>query len=150
MMNDKAKELGLTTMEFFNESGLDVAPQSNLSVKTLTKAGGYGSARDIAFLLISLREKYPSSLDITTHKDAQVVSQDNITHHLINTNEAIGNFPGLLASKTGYTDLAGGNLAIMFDIGIGHPIVAVVLGSTHKGRFNDMKILVQATLKSTK
>ncbi len=160
MMNDKAKELGLSTMEFFNESGLDVisqtravasvsedSAQADLPATAGATAGGYGSVREIALLLVALREKYPSTLEVTTHKDTQVVSQDGIVHFLANTNEAIGNFPGLLASKTGYTNLAGGNLAILFDIGIGHPVVAVVLGSTHKGRFSDMQTLVQATLK---
>ncbi len=140
MMNDKAKTLGLMTMEFFNESGLDVALQS--------KNGGYGGARDVALLLVALRERYPSALDITTYESKQIMSQDGIVHSFLNTNEAIGDFPGLLASKTGYTDLANGNLAILFDVGIGHPFVAVVLGSTYKGRFDDMQTLVQAILNS--
>ncbi|MBI3634441.1 MAG: D-alanyl-D-alanine carboxypeptidase [Candidatus Yonathbacteria bacterium] len=148
MMNDKAQALGLTTMEFFNESGLDIVPQTKngLPTEATARAGGYGSAREVALLLTTLREKYPSTFEITTHKDAQIVSQDGIVHTLTNTNEAIGNFLGLLASKTGYTDLAGGNLAILFDVGIGHPVIAVVLGSTYKGRFDDMKTLVQAVL----
>lgn len=145
MMNDKAKALGLTTMEFFNESGLDVTPQNKDGLPA--QAGGYGSAREVARLIVSLREKYPSALDITMYENKQIVSQDGIIHTLTNTDEAIENFPGLLASKTGYTNLAGGNLAILFDVGIGHPVVAVVLGSTYKGRFNDMQTLVQATLE---
>ena len=46
--------------------------------------------------------------------------------------------------KTGLTDLAGGNLAVVFDVGLAHPVVAVVLGSTESGRFVDMQKLVDA------
>jgi D-alanyl-D-alanine carboxypeptidase len=54
--------------------------------------------------------------------------------------------PGLLLSKTGYTDLAGGNLVIVFDVGIGHPVAIVVLGSTRDARFTDVEKLMHATL----
>jgi len=148
MMNEKAKTLGSSTMEFFNESGLDVDPAKNASPATVPIAGGYGSARDVATLMATLWQTYPETLEITARKDARITSQDKIAHILPNTNEAAGRYAGLVASKTGYTDLAGGNLAIIFDIGLGHPVVAVVLGSTYKGRFEDMHALTQATLKA--
>jgi D-alanyl-D-alanine carboxypeptidase len=50
-----------------------------------------------------------------------------------------------MMSKTGYTDLAGGNLAVVFDAGIGHPVAVVVLGSTKEERFTDVQRLVRAT-----
>lgn len=145
MMNEKARTLGFSTMEFFNESGLDIENKNTL---TPTKAGGYGSAREVASLMATLWKSYPETTEITSQKNARITSRDNILHILSNTNEAIGHFPGMLVSKTGYTDLAGGNLVILFDVGIGHPIVAVVLGSTYKGRFEDMRSLTQATLKT--
>jgi D-alanyl-D-alanine carboxypeptidase len=64
-----------------------------------------------------------------------------------NTNRETGKFPLLLASKTGYTDLAGGNLALAFDAGFNHPIVVVVLGSSYDGRFADAEKLVWSTLE---
>jgi len=139
MMNERAKTLGLSTMEFFNESGLDIDK---------VRAGGYGSAHDVAALMATLWQTYPTTLEITARKDARIISQDKIAHILPNTNEAAGRYPGLVASKTGFTDLAGGNLVILFDIGIGHPVIAVVLGSSYKGRFEDMHALTQATLKA--
>lgn len=139
MMNEKARTLGLSTMEFFNESGLDVDK---------IRTGGYGSASDVASLMTTLWRTYPTTLEITARKDARVTSQDGIAHILPNTDEAAGRYNGLIASKTGYTDLAGGNLAILFDVGVGHPVVAVVLGSTYKGRFEDMHTLTQAALKA--
>jgi D-alanyl-D-alanine carboxypeptidase len=57
-------------------------------------------------------------------------------------------YQDLVASKTGTTDLAGGNLVVAFDPEIGRPIVISVLGSTEDGRFTDMEKLVSKTLSS--
>ena len=65
-----------------------------------------------------------------------------------NTNDAQGAIPGLIMGKTGLTDLAGGNLAVVFDVGLAHPMVAVVLGSTESGRFEDVQKLVVAARKA--
>lgn len=145
MMNEKARTLGLSTMEFFNESGLDVE-EDGFAIK----AGGYGSAHNVAVLMTELWNKYPTALEITARKDARITSQDGIAHILPNTNESLGRYPGMIGSKTGYTGLAGGNLVILFDVSIGRPVVAVVLGSTRDGRFADMQALTQATLKAVK
>ena len=148
MMNEKAIALGLDQMQFFNESGLDIAtPQSGqlAQVSILERGGGYGSARNVAELIALLWKKYPETVEITAHKDARIYSQDDLAHILPNTNEIVGNIPGLVASKTGFTNLSGGNLAVIFDRGIGDPVVAVVLGSSYKGRFDDMQKLVSAT-----
>lgn len=147
MMNEKALALGLDQMEFFNESGLDViAPQTGqlAQVSILERGGGYGSARNVATLFAELWKKYPETVEITSHKDARIYSQDNIAHILSNTNEIVGHIPGLVASKTGFTNISGGNLAVIFDRGMGDPVVAVVLGSSYKGRFDDMQKLVSA------
>lgn len=151
MMNEKARALGFSTMEFFNESGLDIDLTKNGLPPARAggaQAGGYGSAHDVVALMTTLWQTYPTTLEITARKDARIMSQDNIAHILPNTNEAAGRYAGLIASKTGYTDLASGNLVILFDIGMGHPVAAVVLGSTYKGRFEDMHALTQATLKA--
>ncbi|MBI3020309.1 MAG: hypothetical protein HYY60_03235, partial [Parcubacteria group bacterium] len=44
------------------------------------------------------------------------------------------------------TDLAGGNLAIIFEAGPMYPVVVVVLGSSVEGRFDDVEKLVWASL----
>ena len=154
MMNAEAQSLRLTQMKFFNESGLDIESTSTASStishpKTILTPGSYGSAHDVALLLTDLWKKYPESLEITTLPAARIVSQDNIPHILPNTDEDVGKIPGLIASKTGYTTLAGGNLAIIFDRGINDPVVAVVLGSSYKGRFDDMTKLVDAAIKES-
>jgi len=139
-MNEKARFLGLEQMEFFNESGLDVSGSQN---------GGYGSARNVAMLFAELWKKYPDAIEITAHKDARIYSQDNIAHILPNTNEIVGSIPGLIASKTGFTDMSGGNLTVIFDRGMGDPVLAVVLGSSYKGRFDDVQKLVFASREAS-
>lgn len=137
MMNAKAAELKLDQMKFFNESGLDM---------DTTQSGGYGSAKNVAELIAELWAKYPDTVEITARKEVNIYSQDKIAHYLPNTNEIVGKIPGLIASKTGFTDLAGGNLAVIFDRGIGDPVVIVVLGSGYKERFGDVQKLVAATI----
>ena len=67
-------------------------------------------------------------------------------HVAVNTDLDIGKIPGLLASKTGFTALAGGNLVVAFDASIGRPIIVVVLGSTEDGRFTDVAQLTSSSL----
>lgn len=138
MMNEKALALKLDQMQFFNESGLDINVAQN---------GGYGSAKNVADLFAELWKKYPETVEVTAHKDARIYSQDDIAHILPNTNEIVGHIPGLIASKTGFTDISGGNLAVIFDRGMGDPIIVVVLGSGYKTRFEDMQKLVATATK---
>jgi D-alanyl-D-alanine carboxypeptidase (penicillin-binding protein 5/6) len=133
-MNLNAKALGLKQTYFVNESGLDVGEVS----------GGYGSAIDVANLLAYMLKNTPDVLEATKDETITVDSLD-AAHTGKNTNIDIGKIPGLLASKTGFTDMAGGNLAVAFDTSIGHPIIAVVLGSTEDGRFSDISALVNAS-----
>jgi len=79
-----------------------------------------------------------------------ISDEDGVEHTANNTNKALGEIPGLIAGKTGFTDLADGNLAIMFDAGVGHPVAVVVLHSSKDGRFEDVKRLVQFSLDHLK
>jgi D-alanyl-D-alanine carboxypeptidase len=135
-MNEKARSLNLPTLSFYNETGLDVAG---------AKSGGYGSAYDVAKLFAYVLQTSPDIFEGTT-KPKEVVSSLEKQHSAENTNEIISKIPNPLASKTGYTALAGGNLAVAFDAGVGHPIVIVVLGSTESDRFTDMLQLVNTTM----
>jgi serine-type D-Ala-D-Ala carboxypeptidase (penicillin-binding protein 5/6) len=134
-MNKTAQDLGLKQTYFVNESGLDVGSVS----------GGYGSAIDVAALMQYILVHHPEVLEATKYPTLDIKSFD-AKHVAKNTNTDIGDIPGLIASKTGYTELAGGNLAIVFDSSIGRPIIVVVLGSTQEGRFADVSALVNASL----
>ena len=52
--------------------------------------------------------------------------------------------------KTGFTDLALGNLGVVIEMGPANPVVIVVLHSTKEGRFTDVETLRRATLTSMK
>ncbi|MBI5816813.1 MAG: D-alanyl-D-alanine carboxypeptidase [Candidatus Yonathbacteria bacterium] len=138
-MNKKAEALGLRGTHFYNESGLDINKEIS---------GGYGTAHDVAILMTHIVEIARKNIESTTLARTTVTSLDNIRHQATNTNEEINAIPGILASKTGYTDLAGGNLAIAFDAGLSRPVVVVVLGSTREGRFKDAEVLTWAALKA--
>jgi D-alanyl-D-alanine carboxypeptidase len=109
-------------------------------------SGGYGSAHDIARLAGALLAKAPDIARATTEPTVTVESLDGKIHTLPNTDIAVGHFLNPLLSKTGFTDLAGGNLVVVFDAGIGHPVAVVVLGSTRDERFTDVDVLIDATL----
>lgn len=132
-----AAALDLTQTYALNGSGLDVS--------TIT-SGGYGSARDLARLSGALVEMAPRVAHATTEATAEATSLGGTTYSVKNTDPIINSVPHLLLSKTGLTDLAGGNLALVFDVGIGHPVAVIVLGSSEKDRFTDGSALVAATL----
>ncbi|MFT7645116.1 MAG: D-alanyl-D-alanine carboxypeptidase (penicillin-binding protein 5/6) [Candidatus Paceibacteria bacterium] len=138
-MNIRAKELGLNTLEFRNTTGLDL---------TLTVPGAVGSAKDITFLLEYIITKYPEIMSPTQQAETRVYNTTGEYHEVENTNEIVLEVPNLIGSKTGYTDLAGGNLTIAFDAGLDRPIIITVLGSTKDDRFTDVLALVGAVQKS--
>lgn len=133
-MNFRADELGLKDTTYTNPTGLDN-----------TRYGGYGTAKDMSLLLTYVWEHEPDTIRYTNEAKRTFVSLDSFEHVAENTNEYVYTTPGLLGGKTGYTDEAGGNLAVIFDAGLNHPITVVVLGSTIEGRFTDVQALVDAT-----
>lgn len=136
-MNITAEDLGLSSMKFYNATGLDVSSSA---------AGAYGSARDVSFLVEHIYTNYPEILRPTTAPRTRLYNSLGQFHEANNTNDIISEIPNLLGSKTGYTDLAGGNLTVIFDAGFNRPIVITVLGSTRTERFTDVKKLIAATL----
>ena len=133
-MNVLVDELGLEHTYFLNTSGLD---------EDGIVSGAYGSARDVAKLLA--RALASTKLFSSTAQEKLVVweARGGKAAVAFNTNEALPVIPGLILGKTGLTDLAGGNLAIVFEPEPAHAIAVVVLGSTQEGRFHDMEELVR-------
>jgi D-alanyl-D-alanine carboxypeptidase len=129
-MNDDAKTLGLS-LYFTDPAGLD----------TETTLGGEGSALDVAKLLAYAQKNFPELFDATTKKRVSVIASTGKLTGVPNTNQDINALTEALASKTGFTDEAGGNLAVIVDVTLGHPIAIVVLGSTKEDRFSDIKTL---------
>jgi D-alanyl-D-alanine carboxypeptidase len=128
-MNKEAASLGLNSLQFSSATGLDIAQQ----------ATGYGNARDISRLYAKNITDYPNYF-VFPQNVLKIVSRDGSIVTLNPTNTAIPQLELLVASKTGYTLTAGGNLAVIWQ----HPIrpneyiSAVALGSTISGRFSDI------------
>ncbi len=137
-MNLRASELGLTNTRFKNATGLDISQ---------TEAGAYSSARDVALLMEYLIVNYPQVTRLTTTDATRVYNENGAYHEVENTNEVVDDIEGLLASKTGFTELAGGNLVVAFEAGLNRPIIAVVLGSTFNERFTDILALTEGARK---
>jgi D-alanyl-D-alanine carboxypeptidase len=134
-MNRDARHLGLTHTYFLNSTGLDITAQTS---------GAYGSAYDIAILASAFLKEYPQYFELSSQPSVTVRASGHAVTASA-TSLPLQNIPGFIGAKTGYTDLAGGNLVMAYDIDIGHPLIAVVLGSTEQGRFTDMRTLVDAS-----
>ncbi len=131
-----ASAVGLLQTHATNPTGLD---------ESVSVAGGYGSALDAARLAAAVFTKAPQLASGTAEPVVTVASRDGRLYTRPNTNVITNEIPGLLFSKTGYTDWAGGNLVVVIDAGINHRIAVAVLGSTETGRFSDVARLVEAT-----
>ena len=135
LMNLEAKEIGLENTRFFNPTGLD--PEEDPSIKK----PNYSTARDLAKLTKYLLENHPLILDILNLKEYQLYLENGVLHHnLKNTNELLGEIPGIIGGKTGFTEKAGGCLVLISKTGKeGNYLINVVLNSTKK--FEDMRKL---------
>lgn len=136
-MNEYARSLGLSLV-FTQPAGLDVGDE----------LGGKGSAYDVARMVALARMIMPEVLDATTKKRVSVPSSTGQVIGIPNTNQHVNEFVGIEASKTGFTDSAGGNLVLSVDVLLGHPVIIVVLGSTKEDRFTDAYTLYGRLIKS--
>lgn len=136
-INNEAKQLGLNHTQVFNPTGLD---------ESESEAGGYGSAHDVAVLAAYFLEEHPTFFESTAAPSVTIAEHGRM---LTATSTAVPllDMPGLIGAKTGYTDLAGGNLVAAFDLELGRPVIIAVLGSTREGRFADVKLLLEQVRK---
>ena len=134
-MNQKATEIGMKQTYFLNETGLDEDKQI---------AGAFGSASDVAKLIGYAIKEHPDILEATRNDTFYIKSETGEFYAAKNTNQSVDSLPGILGSKTGFTDISGGNLAVIFDASINRPIIIVILGSTQNDRFVDAKKITEA------
>ena len=129
-MNTEAKSLGLASLRYQSVTGLDIEND--------TIATAFGSAQDILMLLEKDYADYPAVMAYGSHMTETIYSSTGKSIPLVNTDKAISALSLLVAGKTGYTDVAGGNLAVLWKDSTGRLLGASVLGSTEDGRFADM------------
>lgn len=128
-MNQLASSIGLTKTFFYNETGLD----NDVS----GVPGSKSTAKEVGDLLSYLIEKDFNLYEETKYINTNVQSPDGM-RIATNTNSSADQIIGLMMSKTGYTDLAGGNLAIVADMGLNDLVAFVVLKSSRESRFEDV------------
>lgn len=138
-MNTKAVSLGMRNTVFINGSGWDYGDKDRQT---------WGTAEDVSILLEAARLSGSSTFYDTRNKVVKVKTLKEREIIIENTNEAIDILPGVLISKTGYTDLAGGNLAMIIKVPSGAEFSVVILGSGYMSRFDDAKILVDTVYKT--
>ncbi len=139
-MNQKGRELGLWKAEFKNSTGLDINPKT---------AGAYATAEEVAFLLKYALKTYPDIFEPTRLKGYNTKSEEGTDYFIENTNQLAPYLKGLIASKTGYTELAGGNLVFALKVPFKDKtrmVIVALLGSTKEGRFRDAESITQALL----
>jgi serine-type D-Ala-D-Ala carboxypeptidase (penicillin-binding protein 5/6) len=125
LMNEKARQLGLTGSNFVRPDGLD-AP------------GEYSTARDVAQLAIDAM-KVPIIRDTVRDKTA-TISGDRTLH---TWNDLLGVLPGVFGVKTGHTDEAGWCQVAALR-GQGVTIYAVILGSPDEAqRDSDLEAMLE-------
>ncbi|MBI2610049.1 D-alanyl-D-alanine carboxypeptidase [Candidatus Giovannonibacteria bacterium] len=137
-MNERAKNLGLLNFSFLGPTGLD----QEVNLETVSSADG--TAFGAVLLIRYIYETYPEILKETRQTEISMKSQNGRIISGKSTNKAIFDIPQLVAAKTGFTRLAGGNLVFIFDFGESHPILVSLLGSSEEGRFEDAKKIVGA------
>lgn len=93
MMNNRAKELGLTDTQFKNPHGLDAANH-------------YSSAYDMAMIAKEL-VKHPKVLEYTSIYEDYLRENTDRKIWLVNTNKLVRFYEGVDGLKTGYTEPAG-------------------------------------------
>ena len=131
-MNTLASTIGLTSTRFYNETGLD---NDEAGIP-----GSKGTAKDISTLLSYLVKNNLALYEKTKYSNSRISSPSG-TVSAKNTNDITNRITGLLLSKTGYTDTAGGNLAVVADMGLNEPTAFVVLHSSKEDRFKDVLAL---------
>jgi D-alanyl-D-alanine carboxypeptidase len=139
LMNHQARQWGLTHTTFNNASGLT----EKVSGKDV--AGASSSAKEVALMMWHIIENHPNLLDSTRIQQASFSADNSATITIKNTNTLLSELP-IIFGKTGFTEQAGGNLAVVVQKNAtSHPYVIVVLGSTLEDRFTDVQALASTS-----
>lgn len=116
LMNEKAKELGLSNTHFVTPHGLDEEEH-------------YTSAHELALITdYALNNKKFASIVATKTYNVTI---NGSSRTISNTNELLGNLNGVDGVKTGFTNNAGRCL-VTSTTRNGHQIICVVLGADTK------------------
>ena len=131
LMNLKAEELNLKNTHFINPTGLDPKEQ--------TRIGNYSTTEDLVKFIAKDLLKKPLIWKILATPEYNLYGPE-----LINTNELLKETPDILGGKTGWTDKAGGCMALVLKSqkGNGYFINVILGASSPQARFKEMKKLI--------
>jgi D-alanyl-D-alanine carboxypeptidase len=131
-MNKKAIEIGMLNSNFQNPQGYE-DPSHISTAEDMAIAGAFALNDDTFSKIVSTREYQATSIDgIYKHK-------------MTNINTLLGNVPGVLGIKTGWTENAKENL-VTYISRDGHDVVISVLGSDD--RFGESKKIIDWIFES--
>ena len=143
-INSKAKRIGMEHSYFLNFTGLDIVDKAGLPAQ----AGAFASATDVNTMAMFGLLSYPEIFSVTTLPEINLKSESGFVHNFKSTNIIVDRIPNLLFSKTGYTEVAGGNLVIIFKDKRREEIAVTILDSTFDGRFSDMEKIMEILYNS--
>ncbi|TSC72422.1 MAG: D-alanyl-D-alanine carboxypeptidase (penicillin-binding protein 5/6) [Parcubacteria group bacterium Gr01-1014_38] len=128
-MEETARALGLTRTRFVNATGFDSVTH-------------FSTASDVAAVL-TVAWQDPVIGPFLRMEELTITSRAGQPHVLRTTNRLLGVRTDILGGKTGFTEAAGENLAVMAESSEGHLVATVILGSTD--RFTDVENLLNWT-----
>ena len=135
LMNSFSNKIGLENTYFINPTGLE--PDDPEKVKN------YSTAKDLVKLSKYILEKHPEIFEISRNESYKVLKPDGNLHHFIQsgTNKLLGEVPGIIGGKTGWTSSAGGCLLLIIDdLKTDSYYINVILGA--EDRFTEMQKII--------
>lgn len=131
-MNEISVNLGLKSTIFFSDTGLDI---------TRYIAGAYSNILDINNLILYFYKNFPEASKKTAFSELEICS-NVVCHQIKNTNILLPEEQSIVFSKTGYTNISAGNLAVI--VNINNKLYSIiVLKSSKNGRFEDISKIIQ-------
>jgi D-alanyl-D-alanine carboxypeptidase (penicillin-binding protein 5/6) len=135
MMNTEAGKIGLKHSILRDPSGLDERNRRGAS---------YMSPRDVARASFELVSRFPDITKLSSRYTYTINDQVGGKFTLKNTNPLVSTADNVLLSKTGFTNLAGGNLVMVTEPSPGVWVASVVMKSTKETRTKDMEVVLDA------
>ncbi|MFM2383638.1 MAG: hypothetical protein RIQ72_210 [Candidatus Parcubacteria bacterium] len=134
-MNFVARKHGAKDMQFVNATGLTEVDKAGIHRNST------GTATDVLNVLETIYKTYPDLMSSTVQSQAYVTKQSTGQSIVVeNTNTALDQIPGIILGKTGFTDDAGGNLALLIQRG-DTVYGLIIMNSTIEERFTDAAYL---------
>jgi len=128
LMNQEATGLGMDRTSFSDPSGFS--------------ADNYSTVMDLVKLTQYLTKNYPLVWEILSKQNFELNTPQGFHHEMQNTNELLGQVPGIIGGKTGKTTEAKGCLLLVLkNPKSQNNLVYIILGSDE--RFSEMKRLIE-------